>query len=248
MDYFALDRPKIFMPLLRSATAAKFPDVDLEHVKTEGDWHPHVVLDARPTKGALDFVLRYQGAFAEAATKARARVTPMVDDELSRVTPEEIKQEIAEEWERALEAVKVPAEAERALNEEQLAGFRAKNAAPRYRNPREYRNHLIGTTSTADAALLSAMAETTAVRVAVCIHEMRGDWSCYASTWGDASPVWPRLDEPDALERRLAIVARLAGEDIERINEAAEKVTEIGEEGAGKSEGRLSSSTTAQGT
>lgn len=236
MDYFALDRPRLYMPLSRAALAAKFPDVDdLGSIKLESDWHPCVVLDARPTKGAGDFILRQQGAVAEAQRKAQRRVAPMVDEELAAMSREDIEAEIKAEIARARGKVDVPPEAAK-LDPKQREMIVGKLAEPRYTTVRTYRQWLIEESSVADGPLLDAVGKVTAVRVAVCVHGLTGDWSLYASSWGEASPVWPQLHEDGALEARLSVVAKLAGEDIDRINGEAERLMAVTREEAGKSE------------
>lgn len=235
MDYLALDRPKIFMPVSPSALAVKFPDCP---PTMEAPWHPCFTMDARPTLGAQKVVLVAQARLDEITTKARPGLATVVDEELESLGGEAVDADIAEEVARARKAVKVPAK----LAAKQRPAYISKRAAPKYSTRRQYRAWLIDLAESTLSVIDRARHTVIATRVAVMTHSISGDWATYASSW-DPTPKWPCLDEPDALALRIAFVERMARDDVIRLNLIALGHSELSGDEVKKSKARPDSST-----
>ena len=216
VDYYALDRPKVFLPLDRLAVQTRFPDSE---PRFGGDWHPHVELDPRPTHGARQWILDKMRAHNEAVktvmVRERAKVAALRAD-----ATDEQKKKILE----VAAAGIIKNEMQDTLDASNWAKWLESEA-------------LMQTFLDADVKLESS--KINAVKVATYVRSLGGDWGCYANAWefdGEA-PEWPALSsDPESLRKRLALVFRLADADIKEIVKAIEPTTELSKGEVGKSE------------
>jgi hypothetical protein len=213
MDYFKFQRKRVYLPLNMDACKAKFTgndELDISRKCEDPAWHPHVVLEARPTFGALQFVREISKALTMARREARSAVdADSVKDYVASLTEAEYK----------------------AKRDEYLAASDAYtiNGRP------DLVDVLTDAMVFSNASVMQAAKRVMLSRVAVCVRALGGDFTCYSETWDD-TPEWPNLERDDALETRMAILTQLADEDISRLNAMAKESMEVSNEEAGKSE------------
>lgn len=202
-DYFRFKRERVWMDLDEGATLAKF---DGKTPTFESpDWHPHVIMEPRPTFGARRFIRDMEAELPVVRKKVRAaldvkaikaRINEMEVDAFQRYVEELAKEDINISTRHEL------AELEIAKEEIQ---------APE---------------------LLDVGRRVMLARVAICIADVGGDWNCYINP---GKVEWPELGSNDALERRMKVLEGLAHADLVKLNKRAIKSLEVDEDERGKS-------------
>jgi len=240
MDYFALRRPKYWLLPDEDATRAAFPQAS-DFKFEDPSWHPHVVMDPRPTHAAREFILREAKHVEEAQKNAEETARKVVSGVLAESTPEDIAEQIAA-FQRA-HAIR---------NEEKIEACGKctpakpcrKHVCP-VQDPASLKAKLIEIGWACDRKMNLESNKITAVRVAVMAHSIGGDWRCYRCNWTfDKSPDFPPLVDEASLQARLEVIRHMAEEDVDALNLIALRGSEVTEEERKKSAPPSDSSST----
>jgi len=214
INYFALDRVKVYLPLDKAAVSAAFPGVD---PRFEEAWHPHVELDPRPTQGAKQWILEKTKSLNETIRRVRLRCEERVQAVYADTTPE-AKEKMLQDARAAFETgdlgdtFKAGTWAQYLESETQIKVF-------------------------CDSEVLAEAKKIKSLKVATYVRRLGGKWECYANAWQDFedAPDWPALtSDPSTLDRRLAVVFNLAEDDVAMICDRIAPTVELSEEEAGK--------------
>jgi hypothetical protein len=193
IDYFKFQRKRIFFYLDADAC-------ELHGVKPESAQHPHVIMEARPTFGATQFVRDQQKRLPQARAKARATLeVERIRDRVKAMTADEVKEDISAIADKSV------------------------------RTKLDLEDHYVSALEHLSPEVHDAGYRIMMTRIAVCVRHLGGDYRCYSESWA-STPEWPALDSDDALETRIKILERLSQADLGKLNTLAVKSLEVTEE------------------
>ena len=204
-DYFKFQRVRTFLQLNAEACDAREHGFTVESPKC----HPHVIMEARPSFGARQFVREAQKSLGEAKKAALEHIdVAKIKADVASMTAEEYKSSHA----RLTESGDL-----RITSRSEMVDVLTNGAL--FSSPIV---HLAG-------------ARIMATRIAVCLRSLGGDFTCYAETW-EKTPEWPALDADGALDARIEVLKGFADDDLVMLNGLATGSLEVTVEEAEKSE------------